>query len=68
MKRAFAHLHWFRRPRIRWEIRDDTHEAFLTLGRALIRWRRLNSAVSRQKSSTVWATSGRDGLVCSRVV
>jgi hypothetical protein len=41
--RAFAHLHWFRRLRIRWEIRDDIHEAFLTLGCALICWRRLNS-------------------------
>ena len=40
---AFAHLHWFRRLRIRWEIRDDIHEAFLTLGCALICWRRLNS-------------------------
>jgi transposase len=29
---AFALLHWFRRLRIRWEIRDDIHEAFLTLG------------------------------------
>jgi hypothetical protein len=28
--RAFAHLHWFRRLRIRWEIRDDIHEAFLS--------------------------------------
>jgi hypothetical protein len=24
--RAFALLHWFRRLRIRWEIRDDIHE------------------------------------------
>ncbi|MFD7169070.1 IS5 family transposase [Streptomyces violascens] len=40
--RAFAHLHWFRRLRIRWEIRDDIHEAFLTLGCALICWRRLS--------------------------
>ncbi|PJI99775.1 hypothetical protein BX264_0026 [Streptomyces sp. 2333.5] len=40
-ERAFAHLHWFRRLRIRWEIRDDIHEAFLTLGCALICWRRL---------------------------
>ncbi len=39
---SFAHLHWFRRLRIRWEIRDDIHEAFLVLGCALIRWRRLN--------------------------
>ena len=28
--RAVAHLHWFRRLRIRWEIRDDIHEPFLT--------------------------------------
>lgn len=34
--RAFAHLHWFRRLRIRWEIRDDIHEAFLALGCALM--------------------------------
>ncbi|MFD9218412.1 IS5 family transposase [Streptomyces sp. NPDC059544] len=31
VERAFAHLHWFRRLRIRWEIRDDSHEAFLSL-------------------------------------
>ncbi|MEU9029028.1 IS5 family transposase [Streptomyces sp. NPDC048383] len=43
VERAFAHLHWFHRLRIRWEIRDDIHEAFLTLGCALICWRRLNS-------------------------
>lgn len=29
VERAFPHLHWFRRLRIRWEIRDDIHEAFL---------------------------------------
>ncbi|MGW4196481.1 IS5 family transposase [Streptomyces sp. NPDC005004] len=43
VERAFAHLHWFRRLRIRWEIRDDIHEAFLTLGCALICGRRLKS-------------------------
>nr|WP_224306761.1 IS5 family transposase [Streptomyces olivaceus] len=43
VERAFAHLHWFRRLRIRWEIRDDIHEAFLTLGCALICWRRLHA-------------------------
>ncbi|MER6977060.1 hypothetical protein [Streptomyces carpinensis] len=44
LERAFAHLdlfrrllHWFRRLGIRWEIRDDLHEAFLVLGCALIR-------------------------------
>lgn len=29
---AFALLRWFRRLRIRWEIRADIHRAFLTLG------------------------------------
>jgi transposase len=31
----------FRRLRIRWEIRDDIHHAFVTLGCAIICWRRL---------------------------
>jgi hypothetical protein len=39
---AFAHLPWFRRLRICWEIRDDIHEAVLTLGYARICWRSLN--------------------------
>lgn len=43
VERAFARLRWFRRLRIRWEIRDDNHEAFLALGCALICRRRLNS-------------------------
>ncbi|MEY9989215.1 transposase [Streptomyces sp. V4I8] len=38
---AFALLRWFRRLRIRWEIRADIHQAFLTLGCAVICWRRL---------------------------
>jgi hypothetical protein len=33
--------HWFRRLRIRREIRDDIHEAFLSLACAVICWRRL---------------------------
>jgi hypothetical protein len=41
VEQAIALLHWFRRLRIRWEIRDDIHEAFLTLGCAVICWRRL---------------------------
>lgn len=45
VERAFAHLDWFRRLRIRYKPApapaDDIHEAFLTLGCALIRWRRL---------------------------
>jgi len=40
---AFALLHWFRRLRIRWEIRDGIHEAFLALGCAVICWRRLKT-------------------------
>jgi hypothetical protein len=36
-------LHWFRRLRIRWEIRDDIHEAFLSLACAIICWRRLRN-------------------------
>ena len=43
VEQTFALLHWFRRLRIRWEIRDDIHEAFLTLACALICWRRLKS-------------------------
>ncbi|MGW8881277.1 transposase [Streptomyces mirabilis] len=38
---AFALLRWFRRLRIRWEIRADIHQAFRTLGCAIICWRRL---------------------------
>jgi hypothetical protein len=30
VERTIALLHWFRRLRIRWEIRDDIHEAFMT--------------------------------------
>jgi transposase len=41
VEQAFALLHWFRRLRIRWEIRDDIHEAFLSIGCSIICWRRL---------------------------
>jgi len=41
VERSLALLHWFRRLRIRWEIRDDIHEAFLSLACAIICWRRL---------------------------
>ena len=34
---------WFRRLRVRWEIRDDIHEAFLSLACAIICWRRLRN-------------------------
>jgi len=38
-----ALLHWFRRLRIRWDISDDIHEAFLSLGCSTICWRRLKT-------------------------
>ena len=43
VEQSIALLHWFRRLRIRWEIRDDIHEAFLSLACAIICWRRLQS-------------------------
>ncbi|MFC8492927.1 IS5 family transposase [Streptomyces sp. NPDC057235] len=43
VERTFAHLHWFRQLRICWEVRDDIHEAFLSLACSLICWRRLKS-------------------------
>lgn len=36
---ALAFLHRFRRLRVRWEIRADTHRALLTLRCAIICWR-----------------------------
>ncbi|MFF3060873.1 hypothetical protein [Streptomyces sp. NPDC057909] len=45
---AVALLHWFRRLRIRWEIRDDIHHAFVTVGCAVICWRRLRTALCRE--------------------
>jgi len=41
VEQSFALLHWFRRLRIRWEIRDAIHEAFLSLACGIICWRRL---------------------------
>ncbi|MET8292080.1 IS5 family transposase [Streptomyces sp. NPDC005132] len=43
VEQSFALLHWFRRLRIRWEIRDDIHEACLTLACSIICWRRLRN-------------------------
>ena len=43
VEQAIALLHWFRRLRIRWEIRDDIHQAFLSLACAIICWRRLRN-------------------------
>lgn len=45
---AIALLHWFRRLRIRWEIRDDIHHAFVTLGCAVICRRRLRTTLRRE--------------------
>ncbi|MFI0263992.1 IS5 family transposase [Streptomyces sp. NPDC017056] len=41
VEQTIALLHWFSRLRIRWETRDDIHEAFLKLACSLICWRRL---------------------------
>lgn len=43
VERAFAHLHWFRRLRTRWDRSSEIHQAFLSLACALICWRRLKS-------------------------
>ncbi|MCI2424314.1 IS5 family transposase [Saccharopolyspora sp. K220] len=43
VEQAIALLHWFRRLRIRWEIRDDIHEAFLSIGCSIICWRKLKN-------------------------
>ncbi|MBU3865741.1 IS5 family transposase [Streptomyces sp. 4503] len=43
VEQSFALLHWFRRLRIRWEIRDDIHDAFLSLACSIICWRRLRN-------------------------
>lgn len=41
VERTRSWLHQYRRLRIRWERPDDIHEAFLSLGCALICWRYL---------------------------
>ncbi|MFC9975634.1 transposase [Spirillospora sp. NPDC127200] len=41
VERTIGLLHWFRRLRIRWEIRDGIHEAFMALAAAIICRRRL---------------------------
>ncbi|MEO3771324.1 hypothetical protein [Micromonospora sp. B9E7] len=46
VEQAIALLRWFRHLRIRWEIRDDIHEAVLTLACAIICWRRLQHSTS----------------------
>jgi transposase len=41
VERTFAWLNQFRRLRVRYEKRADIHEAFLSLGCALLCWRSL---------------------------
>ena len=42
VEQTIALLHQFRRLRTRFDRRDDVHEAFMTLGCAMICWRRLH--------------------------
>lgn len=41
IERTNAWIHGFRRLRIRWDVRDDIHEAFLKLARCIITYRRV---------------------------
>lgn len=43
VEQAIVLLHWFRRLRIRREIRDDIHEALLSIGCSIICWRKLKN-------------------------
>ena len=43
VEQTLALLHQFRRLRVRYDRRDDIHEAFLSLGCSVICWRRLQS-------------------------
>jgi len=42
VEQTLALLHQFRRLRVRYDRRDDVHEAFMSLGCSVICWRRLN--------------------------
>ena len=44
VEQTVALLHQFRRLRTRFDKRDDVHETFLTIGEAMICWRRLHSS------------------------
>jgi transposase len=44
VEQTIALLHQFRRLRTRFDKRDDIHESFMTLGCAMICWRRLHSS------------------------
>jgi transposase len=47
VERTFAWFSQFRRLRVRYEKRADIHEAFLSLGCALICWRFLAPRMTR---------------------
>jgi hypothetical protein len=61
VEQTIALLHWFGRLRIRWEIRDDIHEAFLKLACSLVCWRRLRAAHSVRSSTSYRAAPPRVG-------
>jgi len=42
VEQSIALLHQFRRLRIRFDKRDDVHQAFMSLGCSMICWRRLH--------------------------
>ena len=44
VEQTLALLHQFRRLRTRFDKRDDIHEAFMTLGCAMMCWRRLHTS------------------------
>jgi transposase len=46
VEQTIALLHQFRRLRTRFDKRDDIHQAFMTLGCAMICWRRLHSSMT----------------------
>jgi hypothetical protein len=56
VERTIAWSHGFRRPRIRWERRDDIHEALLGLVRQSIRGR-LPLVPVRRRRATGCATA-----------
>ena len=45
VEQTLALVHQFRRLRTRFDKRDDIHQAFMTLGCAMICWRRLHSSI-----------------------
>jgi hypothetical protein len=53
VERSLAWLHIFRRLQIRYERLDDIHQAFLTLGCALICWTLVCSVAGRFSPGTV---------------